>query len=67
MFEVNPPRTLAPRTIAPYLEMANMPAASARALAWEMRAAGSGMRFKNGDVLVARITPCLENGRNLIV
>ena len=27
------------------------------------RAFGSGMRFTNGDTLIARITPCLENGK----
>jgi type I restriction enzyme S subunit len=28
---------------------------------------GSGMRFVNGDTLVARITPCLENGKTAYV
>ncbi|MGQ9652429.1 MAG: restriction endonuclease subunit S, partial [Phycisphaerae bacterium] len=28
---------------------------------------GSGMRFVNGDTLVARITPCLENGKTAFV
>ncbi len=28
---------------------------------------GSGMRFINGDTLVARITPCLENGKTAFV
>ena len=28
---------------------------------------GSGTRFKNGDTLVARITPCLENGKTAFV
>jgi type I restriction enzyme S subunit len=28
-----------------------------------MREFGSGMRFRNGDALLARITPCLENGK----
>ena len=28
---------------------------------------GSGMRFINGDTLVARITPCLENGKTAYV
>jgi hypothetical protein len=28
---------------------------------------GSGMRFMNGDTLVARITPCLENGKTAFV
>jgi type I restriction enzyme S subunit len=28
---------------------------------------GSGMRFCNGDTLIARITPCLENGKTAYV
>ena len=28
---------------------------------------GSGSRFKNGDTLLARITPCLENGKTVYV
>jgi type I restriction enzyme S subunit len=31
------------------------------------REVGSGMRFINGDTLVARITPCLENGKTAFV
>ena len=29
----------------------------------EVRAGNSGAKFQNGDTLVARITPCLENGK----
>jgi type I restriction enzyme S subunit len=61
--DVNPARSLPRGTVAPYLEMGNMPTSSARAISWEHRAFGSGMRFINGDTLVARITPCLENGK----
>lgn len=32
-----------------------------------MREFGSGMKFINGDTLVARITPCLENGKTAYV
>ena len=32
-----------------------------------VRPFGSGMRFANGDTLVARITPCLENGKTAYV
>jgi type I restriction enzyme S subunit len=28
---------------------------------------GSGARFQNGDTLLARITPCLENGKTAYV
>ena len=65
--EVNPTLSLSKGTVAPYLEMANMPTTSARAVAWEDREFGSGMRFQNGDTLVARITPCLENGKTAFV
>ncbi|MBX3427115.1 MAG: restriction endonuclease subunit S [Pirellulales bacterium] len=65
--EVNPSRTLPKGVEAPWLEMANMPTRSARALAWERRPFGSGTKFKNGDTLVARITPCLENGKTAYV
>lgn len=65
--EVNPTRSMSKGTVAPYLEMGNMPTASARAIAWENREFGSGMRFINGDTLVAKITPCLENGKTAYV
>jgi len=64
---VNPPRRLQSGAVSPYLEMANMPTSSARALDWAPREFTSGMRFTNGDVLVARITPCLENGKTAFV
>jgi len=32
-----------------------------------LRPFGSGMRFRNGDTLLARITPCLENGKTAFV
>ncbi len=66
-FEMNPLRSLPKGSAAPYLEMSNMPTSSARALAWENREFTSGMKFVNGDVLVARITPCLENGKTALV
>lgn len=65
--EVNPTRSLAKDVVALYLEMGNMPTASARALTWEARPCGSGAKFINGDVLLARITPCLENGKTAYV
>jgi type I restriction enzyme S subunit len=30
---------------------------------WEMRDGNAGSKFQNGDTLLARITPCLENGK----
>lgn len=64
---VNPTRSLSRGTIAPYLDMGNMPTDSARAIDWIDREFGSGMKFTNGDTLIARITPCLENGKTAFV
>jgi type I restriction enzyme S subunit len=65
--EVNPARSLRKGEVAPYLDMANIPTSSARALEITDREFGSGMRFRDGDTLVARITPCLENGKTCFV
>jgi type I restriction enzyme S subunit len=66
-FEINPPRSLSAGAVSPYLDMANMPTNSPRPLGWVDRAFTSGMKFINGDTLVARITPCLENGKTAFV
>lgn len=65
--EVNPTRQLKKSISAPYLDMKNMPTVGHRALSWQNRGFGSGMKFMNGDTLVARITPCLENGKTAFV
>ena len=65
--QVNPTRALRRGVEAPYLDMANMPTHGHSADDVVDREFGSGMRFVNGDTLVARITPCLENGKTAFV
>lgn len=65
--EVNPPRPLRKGAMATYLEMKHMPTDGHVPTAWTTRECGSGARFQNGDTLVARITPCLENGKTAFV
>ena len=67
LIEVNPTRPLRKGDIAPYLDMANMPTQGHTPNEVINRPFGSGMRFVNGDTLVARITPCLENGKTAYV
>ncbi len=58
------PRLSAPAGTEPvYLDMKNLPEWSMTISAWNRRPARSGARFQNGDTLLARITPCLENGK----
>jgi len=65
--EINPTRPLRKGDVAPYLDMANMPTRGHSPDNLVDRSFGSGMRFMNGDTLVARITPCLENGKTAYV
>ena len=67
LIEVNPKRTLRRGQAAPYLDMANMPTNGHSPDTVIERPFGSGTRFINGDTLVARITPCLENGKTAYV
>ena len=67
MIEINPSRYLPRGKVAPYLDMANMPTKGHAPDMVIDRPFGSGMRFTNGDTLVARITPCLENGKTAYV
>ena len=67
LIDVNPRRRLRKGQLAPYLDMASMPTKGHVPNSVVGRAFGSGMRFTNGDTLVARITPCLENGKAAFV
>ena len=67
VIDVNPTRALRKGAKAPYLDMANMPTQGHSPDEVVDRPFGSGMRFVNGDTLVARITPCLENGKTAFV
>lgn len=67
VIEVNPQRSLLRGVVAPYLDMANMPTRGHSPDVVVDRPFGSGMRFKSGDTLMARITPCLENGKTAFV
>ena len=67
LIDVNPERRLRKGQVAPYLDMGNMPTKGHIPDTVVDRPFGSGMRFMNGDTLVARITPCLENGKTAYV
>ncbi len=65
--EINPTRRLSKGNVAPYLEMAAIPTQGHRTEAPVSRAFSSGTKFMNGDTLLARITPYLENGKTAFV
>lgn len=67
LIEFNPTEPLRKGTPAPYLDMASLPTSGSWPDPPVIRDFGSGMRFRNGDTLLARITPCLENGKTAFV
>jgi type I restriction enzyme S subunit len=67
LISFNPPEPLRKNTEAPYLDMASLPTVGSWPDAPIEREFLSGMRFRNGDTLFARITPCLENGKTAFV
>ncbi|MDI3262416.1 MAG: restriction endonuclease subunit S [Fulvimonas sp.] len=67
LIEFNPPESLRKGTEAPYIEMAALPTIGSWPEPPVLRPFGSGMRFRNGDTLLARITPCLENGKTAFI
>lgn len=60
---VNPTRTLSKGCIAKCYDMSCLPTRGCIPEGGEMKAYNGGVRFQNGDTLIARITPCLENGK----
>ena len=66
-YEINPTRKLKKGEAASYLDMAGVQTQGHSVSGVVQREMGSGTKFLNGDTLLARITPCLENGKTAFV
>ena len=60
---INPKTTVPRDTKKPFVPMKSATENSMLITDIEEKTGNSGAKFKNGDTLFARITPCLENGR----
>lgn len=60
---VNPPMKVPKETEKPYVAMEGLSNNSMVITITEFRIGNSGAKYRNGDTLFARITPCLENGK----
>jgi len=60
---INPKRTLSKNTKARYIEMSDLPTKGSFPSGWKYKEFIGGMKFTNCDTIMARITPCLENGK----
>lgn len=65
--ETNPKLELRKGKLSTYIEMANLSESSMCINGKVEREYQGGSRFQNNDTLLARITPCLENGKTAFV
>lgn len=61
--EVNPIRQLKKGERARCFDMSTLPTSGCIPIGDEIKPYNGGVRFTNGDTIIARITPCLENGK----
>ena len=64
---INPRYTLSKGTEARYIDMSQLSTTTSFPDGWTFRAYNGGMKFRNQDTIMARITPCLENGKTAYV
>ena len=65
--EINPIERLAKGTNAPKITMDALQPFTKKISSFSFEEYHGGTKFRNGDTLVARITPCLENGKTAYV
>lgn len=67
MAYLNPKRLLLKNQVARCIDMSQLSTSGTFPSGWEMKPFNGGMRFTNGDTILARITPCLENGKTAYI
>ncbi|WP_050769778.1 restriction endonuclease subunit S [Paenibacillus sp. oral taxon 786] len=65
--DINPFYSIRKGTLAKKISMADLEPFTRKITNYEVAEFNGGSKFKNGDTLVARITPCLENGKTAYV
>ena len=67
LIDFDPKTKVAKEGLKRFLPMPRVPTNSMVVSQWEEREGNAGSKFLNGDTLLARITPCLENGKTAFV
>jgi len=65
--DINPKELLAKGTLAKKISMDKLQPFCRDVPEYEIAKFSGGTRFRNGDTIMARITPCLENGKTAMV
>lgn len=66
VIEINPSVKLTKNTVAPFVDMKALSTTGYSVGEIIEKPYAGGAKFQNGDILLARITPCLENGKTAI-
>ena len=67
IIDFNPPESIQSGSVAKKVAMEKLTPFCRNISGYEYATYSSGPKFKNGDTLVAKITPCLENGKTAYV
>ena len=67
MVQFNPSLQIKKNTNSQCLDMSSLPTNGYMTQSPILKPFSGGVKFQNGDLLVARITPCLENGKTALV
>ena len=60
---VNPKISFEKGKLYPFIEMGNVSTSARNPVAIDYKPFNSGIKFQDGDTVIARITPCLQNGK----
>lgn len=67
VFEFNPKESIAKGAVAKKVAMDCLTPYCREISGFEFAEFSGGTKFRNGDTIMARITPCLENGKTAMV
>lgn len=63
LLSYNPELSLPKNTVGSYIDLASIPTSGFMTASTMSKKYNGGAKFQNGDLVMARITPCLENGK----
>jgi len=67
LFSFNPTLSIKKGTVSSHIDMNALPTSGFMTKKIKLKPFSGGMKFQNGDVVIARITPCLENGKTGLI
>ncbi len=67
IFQFNPTLSIKKGNVSSYIDMNSLPVNGFMTKQVRKKEFAGGMKFQNNDVVIARITPCLENGKTGLI